>query len=103
MELCEHLSLELEAIASWVDFHVFHDPYCTNLEKILHDDRGWGIASLSYEVTYIFPLQATEDKSNIWNKDLCENPQKGERYKMPQFIPGSVQLCWDKTSLGPMR
>lgn len=73
----------------------------------LRKDTSWG-QRLGNRFSFVWGPIHTSFASN-WgqikhvDKDLCENPQKGERYKMPQFISGSVQLCRDKTSWGPMR
>lgn len=74
MELCGHMSLGLEMIASWVDFHLFHYPYYANPLEILCHDIG-GRVSSSHEVYFLLKQLRISQTCGL---DLSENPLEGE-------------------------
>ena len=59
----------------------------------------------SFEVTYLFPLQGTEGKSNIWIRiyQSIHWREGDQRKHSVWFTPGSGKLCCDKTSSGLTR
>lgn len=67
--------------------------------------RGRNLLFSSFEVAYLFPLQGTEGKSNIWIRiyQSIHRREKDQRKHNVWLTPGSVKLCCANTSSGLMR
>lgn len=84
VKLCGHLSLGLETIASWVDFHLSLPLLC----KPRKDTLLWYRWKNLFQRGCVFSFQATEGKSNTW-RGLVREPtgRRGTRGKpLPQWL-----------------
>lgn len=91
VELCGHLTLVLETTASPVDFHLFYYPHDTNLEMRLSGEESlllvWGHIHIFFASNW--------RRIKHLDKDLSENPSKGERpeEKLARMTDLQPALC----------